>query len=689
MAALTQQTAVPSSERARPARRPEIDGLRAVAVALVVLYHVATGRVSGGVDVFLVLSGFFLVHSLTGQVRRTGRVRVLTSVARTLSRLAPAAVLVLAVTAAASAWVVPASRRPEIAAHLLSSVTATENVRLVREAVDYNASNAAASPFQQFWSLSIQVQVLLAVPVVVAVGAAALHGRRGAHRARPAVVVTVAAVTAVSLVWSVLSTAADQQTAYFSTAPRLWEVGVGALVALVAAGVRPRGEVAWLLGWGGLLALVACGTVLDGAHTFPGWQAAWPVLCAVAIVVAGDAGGRLGVHRLLSLSPMRWLGARSYVLYLWHWPVLVLYLVHREREAPSLAGAVAVVGLSLVLAAGTHGLLERPAGDRLQVRRPAVALVLVAACVVPVGAAGALATAWFDREAARTARLAEDPAYPGAVALRSTDPSTGGLTGVDPIPPATVIRDDWPGLPESTCTTEEEGLDPVPAVIEICVQGSDDRAHRVVVVGDSHAAQWLPPLGVLGDRHAWQVISIVRGGCNLSTESEFIQEGWPGFEECAAWRSRLVDRIVSLDPDLVVSLGTRTAPGPDREVLPPGFVAAWQQLADAGIRLIGLRDSPRHLEDVPECLDRSGDAAAACGSARADVYTDDVLEEAARTLPQTVDLLDTSSYFCTDEVCPALVGNVRVYMDSGHVTGTYMRTVAPLLEPDLLRLTGW
>jgi hypothetical protein len=92
---------------------------------------------------------------------------------------------------------------------------------------------------------------------------------------------------------------------------------------------------------------------------------------------------------------------------------------------------------------------------------------------------------------------------------------------------------------------------------------------------------------------------------------------------------------------------------------------------------------------VPECLDRSGDAAAACGSARADVYTDDVLEEAARTLPQTVDLLDTSSYFCTDEVCPAIVGNVRVYMDSGHVTGTYMRTVAPLLEPDLLRLTGW
>jgi hypothetical protein len=333
--------------------------------------------------------------------------------------------------------------------------------------------------------------------------------------------------------------------------------------------------------------------------------------------------------------------------------------------------------------------VERPAGDRLRAGRPATALLAVAACAVPVGATGALATAWFDRQAARTAQMVEDPAYPGAVALAGSDVRTGGVTGVDPIPPATVIRDDWPSLPGSTCTTDEEVLDPVPAVTEICRQGPDDSAHRVVVVGDSHAAEWLVPFGLLGERNDWQVFSIVRGGCNLSTESEFIQEGWPDFAECAAWRSRLVDHIVALRPDLVVSLGTRTAPGPEKEVLPPGFVAAWQQLSDAGIRVIGLRDNPRHEQDVPECLDRAPDDSTACTVARTDVYADEVLEEAAETLPPGVDLLDTSSYFCTDVVCPAVIGNVRVYMDSHHVTSTYMRTVTPLLERDLLRMTGW
>jgi hypothetical protein len=261
-----------------------------------------------------------------------------------------------------------------------------------------------------------------------------------------------------------------------------------------------------------------------------------------------------------------------------------------------------------------------------------------------------------------------------------------GVAGVEPVPALTAIRDDWPTLRDGTCTTEEEPAEPVPAVTDICVQGGDDRERRVVVVGDSHAAQWLPPMAAIAEDHGWQVVSLVRGGCNLSTESEFIQEGWPDFEECAAWRGRLVDRILALEPDLVVSLGTRTAVGAE-EVLPPGFVAAWRQLSDAGIRVVGMRDSPRHELDVPDCLARLGDAAPECRTARSQVYADGLLP--AADLPPGVDVLDTSAYFCTDTVCPPVIGNVRVYMDFNHVTASYMSTVRPLLEADLLALTGW
>jgi hypothetical protein len=228
--------------------------------------------------------------------------------------------------------------------------------------------------------------------------------------------------------------------------------------------------------------------------------------------------------------------------------------------------------------------------------------------------------------------------------------------------------------------------DPVPAETEICVHGTDDRAKRIVVVGDSHATQWLTPIADLAEKHSWQVVSMVRGGCNLSTESEFIQPGWPNYAECAAWRAQLVDRIIGLHPDLVVSLGTRTTAGGE-EIVPPGFVAAWQQLSDAGLRVIGMRDNPRHPDDSPDCTDRWGATAAECTVERGAVYTDGLLERTA--LPAGVRLLDTSPYFCGPTVCPPVIGNVRVYLDSGHVTATYMRTIAPLLEPDLLALAGW
>ena len=671
-----------------PARRPGIDGLRAVAVALVVLYHVTTGRVSGGVDVFLALSGFFVVHSLTGQIRRSGRVRPLTSITRTLSRLVPPAVLVLAGTVAASALVLPETRWRELAGHLIASATFTENHRLVAESVDYAASNAIASPVQQFWSLSIQMQVLVAAPVVVAAGALLLRGPRR-RLARPAAVLAVAAVTTASFAWSVVATRADQQVAYFSTLPRLWELGAGALVALVLGGVRPGRWTGVLLGWGAVVALVACGAVLDGAHTFPGWQAAWPVTCALVLLVVADSGGRHGVHRFLGLRPLRWLGDRSYALYLWHWPVLVLYLVHTGREAPSVEGATVVVLLSLVLAEATHRLVEQPASLRLRSRRPSRALGLVAAGMAPLLVLGAVTTVWIDREAARVAAAADDPDYPGAVALSAPVVATGGISGIEPLPSLSVIRDDHPFMPGAECTVADDPPDAVPTQTEVCFLGSDDRERRVVIVGDSHAAHWLSPLADLAEDHQWQLVSLIRAGCSLSTQSEFFEEGTPGYEGCVAWQSRLTERILSLEPDLVVTVGTRTAYGTDEERLPPGYLEAWQQLSDAGLPVIAMRDSPRHLQDVPDCVAQWGDAAERCGTPRSWVYTDGLLEAAEAVLPAGGSLIDTSSWFCTDDLCPPLIGNTRVYRDDGHVTGTYMRTVRSLMEEEFLMRVGW
>lgn len=459
----------------------------------------------------------------------------------------------------------------------------------------------------------------------------AVHGRR-------VTVAAVLAVTAGSFAWSVESTASDQQAAYLSTLARLWELGAGALVALLVGHLRPGRRTAVVLGWSGVIALLLCGAVLDGAERFPGWQASWPVL--------------------------------------------VLHLVRSGREVSSTTGVLAVVGLSLLLAALTQALLEGRARTWSSARRPAASAVVLAAPLLPVGTG---TTAWLDREAARASAGIDTSLYPGAAALAGVV-ATGGAD-VEPLPPASVLREDWPRLPEESCTDED---DPGPSIsqTEVCVLGPDDAERRVVVVGDSHAAQWLPPLAALGSERSWQVVSIVRGGCNLSTESEFVQEGWPGYEDCVVWRSHLVERVVGLEPDLVVALGTRTDPAGE-EVVPPGFVAAWQQLSDAGVRVVVMRDSPRQGQDTPDCVARLGADDPRCSVAPSAVYADGLIEREAPALPPAVSLVDNRGYFCDETTCRPVVGNVRVYLDGGHVTSTYMRTTAPLLERDLLPLTGW
>ncbi|TFV64230.1 UNVERIFIED_ORG: acyltransferase [Bacillus sp. AZ43] len=682
--------ALPDAEvPARPAptptvRRPEIDGLRALAVALVVGYHVFTGRVSGGVDVFLVLTGFFLVQGLVGQHRRTGRIDPVTPIVRSLSRLVPAAAVVLAVTAAAAAVILPETRWRDIAAHLISSLTFTENLRLVDEAVTYGARDAATSPMQQFWSLSIQVQVLVVVPLLVA--AVAWRGSWGRY-GRPLAVGVVLAATAASFAWSVVTTEADQRAAYFSTLPRLWEIGAGALAALLLSRVRPGPRTAVVIGWVSVLALVACGALVDGARLFPGWQAAWPVLCALGVLVAADAGGRAGVHRVLALRPLKWLGLRSYSLYLWHWPVLVLYLAAADRETPSLVAGSAIILGSLLLTAVTYRLVERPAGTLLRSQRPVGTLVLVAVLVGPLLVAGVTTQQRLDGEAARFVPEPGDPRYPGAAALLGPDVATGGIDDVEPAPGLASIRLDGARMVgESDCRVEEVTV-PVAYTHEVCVLGPDDAERRIVVVGDSHSAHWLPPLSDLARERGWQLVGLVRPGCNLSTRSEFLDEDEPEYAGCAAWRSQLVDRITALRPDAVVALGTRTTAGAAAdEVVPPGFVEAWRQLADRGVRVIAMRDTPRRTYDVPDCLAEAEDEFTDCALDRDVAYDDAVLDT---RLPAGVTLLDTSRYFCADDVCPALVGNLRVYLDDTHLTTTYLRTVTPLLEADLLAVTGW
>jgi peptidoglycan/LPS O-acetylase OafA/YrhL len=435
----------------RSARRPEIEGLRGLAAVLVVVYHVWIGRVSGGVDVFFLLSGFFILGMTARSAIRGERVALAATWTRLFWRLVPTAGLVLAVSTVVAAVLLPASTWSRNLSELLASAFFVENWRLALDSVDYYADNGAASVAQHFWSLSVQVQVFLLWPLLFAVLAVARWARFRGADVRAALLAALAAVALASFAHSVIATSSDQAFAYFDARTRIWEFALGGVLALVIDRVRLGKAARAVLGWVGVAGLVTCGAVLDVGAAFPGYLALWPVLSAVAIIVAGRAGG---ADRLLSTRAAQYLGKISFPLYLWHWPVLVLFLASTGRDSADPTGGLAVIAVSVALAAATHHLLETAAATRLRAVRPARAVALLTACTVPLAALSLTTTTWLDRQAEATVVAARDPAYPGAQALTGALDTASAVTAADPVPSLAVVREDWPRLPQATCTVE-------------------------------------------------------------------------------------------------------------------------------------------------------------------------------------------------------------------------------------------
>lgn len=309
--------------------RPEIEGLRAVASLLVASFHIWLGRVSGGVDVFFVVAGFLTTLTLVGQVRRYGRVRPVSFLTRLASRLFPAAAVVLVAVAALAPLLLRPSQLLQTFTEVLASTFYVENIALARAGVDYLAQDDFHSPVQNFWAMSVQGQfylIWLALVLVATLVAVLLRTRALLPRI---LLLLVAALTVLSFAFSVVLVGIDQPTAYYSTLARSWEFGLGSLAALLLPGRTLPAALRAVAGWLGLIGVVSCGLLLQVSTAFPGAAALWPTLSAVLVLVAGTGPApRYGVARLLALRPLVWLGGISYGLYLWHWPLLVLW---RER----------------------------------------------------------------------------------------------------------------------------------------------------------------------------------------------------------------------------------------------------------------------------------------------------------------------------------------------------------------------
>ncbi|MGP5079387.1 acyltransferase family protein [Brachybacterium alimentarium] len=664
-------TGAPASagSAARPGYRPELHGLRGLAIGLVVVYHVWFDRVSGGVDVFLFLSAYFLTGTFLRRMEAGRPMAPFAYWARTFKRLLPPATLVILGTLAAAALLLPATTWMPAIHDGLGSLLQVQNWVLIQRDADYDAATGIdTSLLQHFWSLSIQGQVFLLWPFLFTL--CAVTARRLHRSPRAVVAVGFGALALASFAWSVHSTATQQETAYFDTGARIWEFAAGTLLALVPAVTLPH-RLRLLLGWAGLAVLVATGAVLDVESLFPGWIALIPLLGAALVVLAGSTASPVGADRLLSSRPAAFLGNISYALYLVHWPLLLMMLLRRDRESAGLVDGLLIIVLSLVLAHVLTRWVDTPVRRWTWANASAMRSAAAVLVVLVVGLAPTLAAqVKLERvEAEAEARAHAD--NPGARALDpdfTPDPEADGSAPT--LPTEATLRDDRISLPEE-CTGEFAPEDP--SVAEHCSSTAAPADAKVMVaVGSSRLGQAAASLIDPADANGWRVIVIRRPSCQF-VPGTMTYAG----KECFDHNLATLEYLRELQPDALV-LNTTSYRGNGPESVSEAVEDSVPELLDQGTELIALRTLPRVPEDPIPCLERE-ETEADCTqpldpehmpSERADA---DALEQLSEH--GTVHDVDLTERICPEHECPVQIGNVFVFYDTDHVTATYMQTL--------------
>ncbi|WP_043794063.1 acyltransferase family protein [Pseudarthrobacter chlorophenolicus] len=666
--------------------RPEVQGLRALAVLMVVTYHVWLGRVSGGVDIFLLISAFLLTLSFVRKAETGRPFGLLGHWLHLFKRLLPAAVVVILGVLAGTWLILPQGRWPQILDQAWASLLYRQNWLLADTAVDYYAQDhAGASPLQHFWSLSIQGQVFILWPLLFAAAAGILAALRRLPACagltyRGLLGIGFGAVFAVSLAYSIEQTAGNQAYAYFDTRARLWEFALGSLLALALPYLKPGKALRVVLGWAGLVGMVSCGLLLTVDRSFPGFVALWPTLSAAAIIVAGQTGSRYGVDRVLSSKPAVALGDNSYALYLWHWPVLVLALAVTGVEAPNLIQGLGIVGASVLLAVLTTRFVEKPLRDwhwpKLRAWRTAV---VIAACgAILAGPVSVWQTFITAEEAATAAQPRE--LTPGAAALApgiEADPAPAARI----IPGPSALDNDWAGI-QTPCAGSNATDDPI---LEGCRQEIPEGGgtKRIVVLGDSHSQQYLGALAPIAAAKGWELVTLLMPACRFGAESD------TRTAECNAYNRASADYVLEHRPDAVFTVASLTHEEAPFETEVPGYLDGVRPFADAGIEILGIRDNPRFTFNMPECVQRNGADAPECNPPLAESLVEPSPLENYRGKVDGLHLMDMSDFICARGVCPAVVGNVYVYKDDNHLSRTYAESMIPMFEQRLLAATGW
>lgn len=704
----------------RVERRADVQGLRAIAVLTVIAAHYGLPGFQGGflgVDVFLVISGFLITQLLLVEVRGSGTLSLRDFYARRARRIVPAASLVLVATVGFSAALLGSAQALDTVQDAAWATVFAANLRFSSVGTDYFARDQLVSPLQHYWSLSVEEQFYLAWPLLVIGCLLVLGRRRGGRRATWPLGLVVTAGVAVSFWYAVRLSHAEPVAAYFSTPARAWELGVGALAAIVGARITaPLGPQARaLLATTGLVGIALAATTFDKTTQSRAEFVVVPVVATAMVLLAGMRRTDVADDdpstvptlpaRILGIAPLRAIGDWSFSLYLWHWPLLVVLEAHHGGEVSWLA-KVDLALLALALAALTYRWVEQPFRNPVRLPRRR-ALTLYPASIVVVALVCGAGWGWVERQAST---YGDGPALTVSSSELTEDPEVAEDVSTDPVialvqasvyagergkPVPRVLKPGKLDLADAIADVGDCDYSPADAR-QVCVRGDVDADRSIVVIGDSHARMWISAFDEIAEREGYRAYYFVKPLCTAAdvAVSDSAGNPWP---DCSDFRRWAFDQVDEIQPDLTVLASTAperdvyTAAGPvgiddprRAEVMEAGWTRSFARVAASSGDVRLIRDVP--LADVAPgtCLTTGEPDLGDClftpdpeHEAEADVST-----KAARR--SGVEVVDPRPWLCWRGQCAAVVGDVIPYIDRSHLTAVY----AALLGESLGRRLG-
>ncbi|MBF8153210.1 acyltransferase [Exiguobacterium sp. TBG-PICH-001] len=642
--------------------RPEIEGLRTVAALLVAIYHIWFNRVSGGVDVFFVISGFLITTSIISTINRTGEFKFLPYVTKLLKRLLPSVLFILGVVLVLSTFLLPASILGKTIREVVASMFFYQNWQLAVSSTDYLDATQMKSPVEHFWALSIQWQFYMIWFVLFSF----ILWMMNKYQIRSIKTVLnglLGFLFVTSLAYSIYLTEANQPWAYFITPTRVWEFALGSLLCVNLSAIRVPKWIATIIGWVGLLGLLTTGVLFNVSQMFPGYIALWPMTCALMIVLSGTQETRFGLKRFLGSKPMVKLGGIAFGIYLWHWVLLEFYRYNVQQTPGLLVGTliiVASIGLSYLMTEWVEKPIRTSTVNRTAFKKLGALLMVN---VLLIGSL--LGLAYMEEQELK--RAVSKNKYPGALAIEQTLP----VPKQDPFPSYANVFND---LPLVHTDGSNQGLQKTEAKVGEYGKTKDYKA-TIALVGSSHSEQWFGALHEAIKGTDIRLLNLTRSGTRFST-------GYEPDSLKGIWNQNVLNYLKDADVDLIIS--HVTAADASKDSIHQQMVDQMQFVKDEyGIDGLALRDNPRYDFNVLEALETTSIADTTKQMNTQPNQTDEAYWKQFEKTNQSLHKLDLTRYFHVKGEYRPVIGNVVIYRDNSHMTNTYAESFAPMFKKKL------